>query len=555
MSRQDAAPPAAAEHQPRVAAAGGDYTAAALELVRCLNRIEDSDGRRLSARVRLEGFEPWWFHQEDLMWRILVPYLRHRALAHELLAGGELPPGGLPEELHKAWRLLARELPSTATRAAAGAGRSRLVRLRAAVSRSGLLLVTVLAAGAFRLLGRDTLLFILDSVSPGLRHDFRFDPVYRELRHRGYRFSEFLHLSGYRDGFSRAWRNLWRRRRPAIFLELPARLLAAKPPAAPPPRFTIDAARVPDSRDREFLAAVARWHLRRSAVVAAETRAYAALLRRLKVRRAVLPDDVRHVTPLVVACKLAGIPSLGFMHGLLNRYHPTLMAYGFADARRHTFDLYGVWNGYFRQRLLAGSLLDAGSVVATGPLRAPTGEQLAAARASRRRSPQPVRVLLASEPRPSRRQVARYLERLLADAAVQLLVKLRPGEPRPRFAELPAAAARRIEIVRTATTYESFARCDVVIGTYSSVLYEAALVMRPAVVLHTDFSYGYDIVEDGLAGFAESPEVVVERVLEAARLDEEELDRRRREIWGDRLTDGASELFDAAEARLWAPPR
>ena len=95
-------------------------------------------------------------------------------------------------------------------------------------------------------------------------------------------------------------------------------------------------------------------------------------------------------------------------------------------------------------------------------------------------------------------------------------------------------------------------QCDVVMGTYSTVLYEAVLALLPAIVLNTSFTYGHDIACDGLAGFAESPEGVSSSVLKACALPEEELIRRRDAIWGERLVDGACALFDAAETRLWS---
>ena len=51
----------------------------ALRLLRRLNAWEFGDGTRLSEHVVVDGFEPWWFGQEAVFWRRLVPYVRERA--------------------------------------------------------------------------------------------------------------------------------------------------------------------------------------------------------------------------------------------------------------------------------------------------------------------------------------------------------------------------------------------------------------------------------------------------------------------------------------------
>jgi len=500
----------------------------------------------------VDGFEPWWFIQEQLFWYLLAPYAQHRKLFHQkILAGEPVDIESAPSEVLNLCRRLAGELGIPSLRSLTNMPQSanwrRYVRhLITRISQVGLALVSVVSLVIFRLRRQDTLLYTIDKVSPGLDHDFRLSTIYRELRRRGYRFGEYVHI------YEQPWQKLWRRHRPVVFFEMLSSIgikLLQRLSVKSQPVVEIDFD--PSDPDEVFLAAVAQWALRQSEASVHEVRILKWLLRLHGVRRAVMLDDSRHVNELVAACKSLGIPSLGCMHGMFTRYHTGLMAYSFGTARRHTFDLYGVWSEYFRQRLLAGDLYDESNTLVSGGLHLPADEALQAALSTWRYSPSQIRVLLVSEHLARQDDVLRYIEQLLDDERFQLMLKLRPGEEWPHLNKSADAQIGSLRIIHGGTVYEALSQSDVVLGTYSSVLYEAALALRPAVVLNTSFDFGHDIVRDGLAEFAKSPECVRDVVLRASALPREELIRRRNAIWGDRIIDGTSTLFDVAESRLW----
>jgi hypothetical protein len=222
------------------------------------------------------------------------------------------------------------------------------------------------------------------------------------------------------------------------------------------------------------------------------------------------------------------------------------MAYGFEGARSHAFDLYGVWGPLFRERLLAGSrLYDADQVVVCGPLRAPQAAQPEPAR----NLGQP-RVLLVSEPLARKGEVQNYLEALIRSGRFELCVKLRPGED-PAGLRAYGLDPASVRVLQTPTVYEAFSQVDLALGTYSTVLYEAALSLIPTVWLRTAIAYGRELAEEGLAEAAEDPQQVVAAVDRALRLPREELIRRRDRIWSNAADDGARRLVETGEARLW----
>lgn len=525
--------------------------ALALDLLKRLNKAVDDQGNRLSATVTVSGFEPWWFIQEQLLWGILVPYVKHRSLFQRILSGEVNDVSSLPSGVQAVWALLSKDINPPMARMN-GALRARgLLLLRSLIRLLGwlaLALISLASLVLFRLDRRNTLVYAIDKVSPGLDHDFRISNIYRELRRRRYRFGEYVH----RGRLHGTLNSLWRRQRPVVFFEALSQagawLLERWSGGY---RSEIQVRIEPADADSRFLKAVAGWALRQSRISADEVRVLRLLLRLHGARRAIILDDSRHVYELIAACKSSGIPTLGYMHGLLNKYHPGLMAYGFVDARRHVFDHYGIWSSYFLRRLTAGDLFSEANTFVCGPLRPPSQEDLQAILDFQPRRIPPIRVLFISEPRAPQEEVLRYLSQILTDQRFQVMMKLRDGEQRPDSSKPGGAMGKQLNVVHGGSVYEAFAQSDVIVGTYSTALYEAILALHPVVVLNTSFIYGHEIVRDGLAEFAESPDQLADTLLQAASHSRVELLRRREIVWGEEISDGASALFDMAEEKLW----
>jgi hypothetical protein len=158
-------------------------------------------------------------------------------------------------------------------------------------------------------------------------------------------------------------------------------------------------------------------------------------------------------------------------------------------------------------------------------------------------------VLLLSEANAEQDQVADFVRVILATEYLRIRVKVRPGEVKPPIlAALPGAAIALDEN----DLFAAFEDCSVVLGTYSTALYEAIFALRPAVVLATRFSYGHQIALDGLADMANTPEQVQDVIRNAAQTTADELLRRRRVVWGEPSQAGAGVLLDTAEATLWS---
>jgi hypothetical protein len=500
----------------------------ALDWLNQLNRLRDSSGKRISAIIQQDGFEPWWYSQDYLLRFLLVPLTQYLPLIELAASHDSISVMNAPAD----WKRLASALgaPFQFTASIKGGGKGRLI----------LQVFSQAALFLFRVGRRDTVFYIVDQVSPGLREDFRFSPLYREMERRGYRYAEFAHTLSPRQ----ALENTIRRRRPVFFLE------ALDPPAGDEDQTPITPPAGPMDTAQRALWMLVPHLLAGCKIAVARQTSLVRALRAQGARRAVIFDDNRHNHELIAACRTLNIPVLGFQHGVFNQFHAGLMAYGFEGARSHGFDRYGVWSDLFRDRLLRSSqLYKSEDLFISGPLRPPSFQP--GARTLHAHTP--IRVLVISEPLARKHEVAPFLQALQSDPRFLVCVKLRPGESAQSIKEY-GLQVEAVQLLRTATVYEAFEQVDVAIGTYSTVLYEAALSLIPTIWLRTTRAYGRELVEEKLAEMADAPETLCDLVCRVAQLPEAERTRRRDRIWGAPIIAGAARLLDEAEQTLWKRP-
>ena len=518
----------------------------ALDFLKRLNLWTFTNGRRVSEYITIDGFETWWFRQEHLFWGILVPYTRYRKILHFILESQEVEIIDPPSDLQRLLNLLSGNpyVPPISIEAHAQQPARRANRLRYQLTGFLLVMFSLVSLLLFRFRKHKVLMYAIDKVSPGLKHDFRLHTIYQELTRRQSRFGEYVHVGDIKA----VLRNVVRRKMPVVFFEYMAqtayhiqRLLRSSK-SKPSPSVSVDSAE-PDSI---FLTCVASYALNQAKRVKFYTCCLKTLIRLHRPSVAVVLDDCRYANELIAACKALGIFVLGYQHGLgFNKYFSGLMCYGFGTARRHTFDAYGLWSEYFRQRLLRYSeLYTESDTFICGNLRPPTQEELRKAGQRQDSRQEPLRVIVISEPLVAPEEVVPYISKLIVDELFSVFLKLRPGEDLLQRKEYWGDVWQRMDTPSSSGVYEAFAQADVVVGVYSSILYEAILALKPTVVLKSTSPYAAPLGQQGLAEWAESPDCVQEVVLRAYQLSHEELERRRNVVWGSTSEYAARILLD-----------
>jgi len=499
---------------------------AAVGLLRRLNALPDRDGHAFTARVRYDGYEPWWFHQEAVFHRYLLPYTRYQRLIMRLANADRVVADNCPPDLSRLLRLTLdgrcdlRLRPSSRP--------SRLQRLRKRIARDGYRVATLIAAALGRLRRPEALIYTIDILGRGRDCDPRIERLYRQLENQRVSFVEITWSVDPR----RALRNWWQRRRTCLYIQgyedpvsPDCRLADGQPTGCAPMRL----------EDRLLMGLATQVMLPAANVSVRLMERLERVVTSLGVQRAFFIDDYRHAYELVVACRRCGIPTLGVQHGQFNPYSVGLMAYGFDAPQRHSFDRYWLWSSFFRDQLLRQSdLYSEEDVFVGGPAQVLDEPIAAPAVAARRATDPPVRVLWLAEQYAlwlQRSEVTPYVARLIADARVAVAIKLHPSQR-----EMPydlTSEGSEVPLL-TGSLQAAVADADVVVASYSSAVFEAILHHRPVVLLATSQSRDpHGLADQGAALLAPRPDEIVETVLLAAATPTSVLLERRRHIWGE----------------------
>lgn len=250
-------------------------------------------------------------------------------------------------------------------------------------------------------------------------------------------------------------------------------------------------------------------------------RACKIVLKLLKPRCLLCLDDSRHAYPLVAAAKHLGIKTIGLQHGLnLNQFFPGHTCIGINGARSHAYDDYLFWSDYFRNRFLPLSeLYSEHNTSVSGALRPlPIDSNHSQIQLNT------IRVLAIEEPELPREQFEQYRDALLADPRIRLSIRARANN---EFKNLSAELSDN----------------DVVIGAYSSVLYEAIAAQKPVVVIPSDYHLSaLHLAAENLADLFISPSSAAETILKAANISGAVLERRRTVVWGEKQLDGLAHV-------------
>jgi len=508
----------------------------AFELQKQLNGLSDGTGQPYSSRIKIEGFEPWWFHQEGLFHHILLPYTRYRYLVDTIQNAKRATIVDAPDDFK---RLASTLFEGTDTKLVFknsdwGKSLSSIFRkLKASLNRkiSGVLFGTLSLVCVIRrfLKPFDVLIYSIDKTQSGKAFDSRIESLYTSLEKQKITFVEILWRNV--PGLT-ALRNAVRRRRLSIYMPQPK-----KPSSVD--EFREFVSTTTDSWDDRVLHNIALHYLLpacRNSVCLVKT--LMRTLKRIAPEQVFLIDDYRHNHELVVACKLLGIKTQGFQHGQFNRYSVGLMAYGFKASSAHTFDKYYVWSDFFRDLLINSSDLyrDPELLQVTG-LPRPAFYPLDQKKRGRN---QKVTVLFLCESYDKTTlvtEVTPYLQTLYKDPQVNLLLKMKPGDSTQEISWLNASLLASIE-VRSGPIDDALKEADVVVGSYSSALFDAIRCLKPVVIFDTSVWQDlHGLADYGIAQRATSPEEIVKKVFETLDIPKRTLSSFRRQVWGEPYED------------------
>lgn len=248
------------------------------------------------------------------------------------------------------------------------------------------------------------------------------------------------------------------------------------------------------------------------------------LFRASGVRRIWGIDDYRHWRTVTAAAHQASIPCALFQHGRFTRHQSYLTFEGIPPAHIPLPDAYIVWNEYWRDKLMSISPLfrQHPDVVRVGGK--PSAETVMSL-GHRGASGEILRVTVVHEPAAPSGEVRAFMQRLLAMNDVAVTYKIRADQP--EAAQLRHAGLADIAQSDRFHVTASLTAADVVLGSYSTLLYEMVQAGVPVGVVKMSSLQAEDLVGDGLAAFVDPrADDLRQELARAAQVPQDELERR-----------------------------
>lgn len=248
---------------------------------------------------------------------------------------------------------------------------------------------------------------------------------------------------------------------------------------------------------------VRHWFQRRQPVVYLEGFGSSAVLlawlfRLCGVRQVWAIDDYRNWRTVVAAARRAGIRSVLFQHGRFTRHQAYLAFPGVAPEQVPLPDRYIVWNEYWRAKLLKFS-----PSFAAHPDVLMVGGKTSAGKSYVRRpvstTAGPLAVTLVHEPAAVPGDISQLLDALMALDSVSLSYKIRADQP--AAGQLGSLGLEGYPAKGITVTEDISETTQLVLGSYSTLLYETVAQGLPVGVVKMTSTQAEDLVEDGLAAF------------------------------------------------------
>jgi hypothetical protein len=365
------------------------------------------------------------------------------------------------------------------------------------------------------------LLYSIDKVSGEFQNDFRLDSLYGALHEAHVSYVELLHtVPG-----SSMLRHLWVRRRLVMYLEafdwitLPF-VLRIKRQIKPMLPSHIDEL---SQQEVQLFSFLIEKYVSMTVMSKLRCKIFRGLFKWNGFKALYAIDDVRHYGEIMYALKTLHVPSVGIQHGHFTKYHVGWLkiAKNFSTGKPDTLV---VWSGYWKAELLRLDPLFASDDIVIGgapSLNSPVAVE----------DDDVVTVLVPFETDADTLMVGECIRVLLSDPRFRVIFKVRSDMSVENQLKKYSLQEHPRLSVRT-KIIEDIQSVDVVLGTYSTFLYEMIMLLRPVVLLETRLDYGEGMIKNDLA-VSTAPSLLIETILEVSGTPKDVLLQRRKRLVDD----------------------
>ena len=457
--------------------AGSIYEASAL--LEELSVFTLPNGTRVTKAAVYKEYELWWIHYTSLFLNFCLPYTQYKKL-FGYLAGFEHVYMYKPS--HKALTSLflqshGKKLTILGEKSFAWARIPFGVVLQT--------VLTILSLPILVLKRKKILFFTGDKFAAKKDYDARMGFIYEEMRGRNASFVEFVRSL---ESWKTVLGHFIERKRPVVY-SVPILMLGHVISTLTLAQYrrsrAVDAFMPKYEGDSEtyFKFLLATYYVKHADGDIWSIRITRCILTMLGIRSGFFTAAMERNLPLVIACKLQGVPTVGILHGVSSRHYNMYDFLATYDGSKTlSVDTYGVWSEWWKSYYLENNkAYHEEQLVVSGPMRPITRQEGVVSKSRAVGSPK--KVLFVSEQLAVPEEVLPYLKALIDSPGIDVYMTFRPYRDgfelwlRQHHPDVLDKIGED-HIVRSGIK-DAITLCDMIVGTHSTAVLEALFEHKP----------------------------------------------------------------------------
>ncbi len=521
----------------------------ATSLMRELSLLKLDDGRRLAKIFTYHGYELWWMYCNSLFSYFCLPHTQYEKLLEHLKSFSKVYLYRSPYKNLFYHYLRAQQIE-------VGIIRDRRFRILSLLP-FGIFIqifITLLSLPILVVKKRKFMIFIGDKFEKKQDYDFRMRFIYKELRQRNLFFVEFIRSL---ESWKIVLQHALFRKRPVIYSEAVAFLgHLASFFSYRKYEFKKNLKYILHNEiksDKKFKIYIASHYLVNVHNDIWSIRIMSWILKIIGIKSAFFAAALDRNFHSFLGCKLNSIPTVGILHGVASKnYNIYDFLPGFDGKEMISVDRYGLWSEWWKKYYLENTkAYRSEQLFVSGPMRP----------LEKRYDPIPLvknkadfwEVLFVSEQLAVPEEVLPFLETLLNEKRIHVTItfrQFRDGFKDWLLKNNPKILQHPNLKIASGSLQDAIKYIDVAVGTHSTAVLEALLVLKAPIFFQTnkwgDY-YNIKSYDDNQSFFADDPSDLLKKIEAVKLVEREKLKNLQERYFGDPEKNGSKWVVDQLE--------
>ena len=246
-------------------------------------------------------------------------------------------------------------------------------------------------------------------------------------------------------------------------------------------------------------------------------------------------DDVRYYNELILACKINNIKTYAVQHGHFTKYHVGWLYNNFSKKKIIKPNKLLVWSDYWKRELLRlGTYFSFKDIEVGGVNKIKIIKKYKKGK----RIDKSINLLIPYEADAPKKEVKGYMDKFINLGGVKIFFKVRSDVlKRKQLEDYGIYNGYNKKIIVVSDMEKVIDKIDIVVGVYSTFLYDVILYKKPVLILSTSMDYGYGMIKNNLANIiSENEKDLLKRLLEIKNINYATLIKRREILFGKSIS-------------------